>query len=130
MTIDLLPELPCYLNGEFSTLRDAKVSVMDRGFIFGDGVYEVVPVYAGRPFRFDEHMARLDRSLAELRIANPMSHARVARAGRPADRRIRAVTGQDGRRKPTSWSTSRSRAAWRMRDHVDAAGPHSPPCSR
>ena len=52
MTIDLLPELPCYLNGEFSTLREAKVSVMDRGFIFGDGVYEVVPVYAGRPFRF------------------------------------------------------------------------------
>ncbi|WP_235965467.1 D-amino acid aminotransferase [Caenimonas soli] len=74
MTFDLLPELPCYLNGEFSTLRDAKVSVMDRGFIFGDGVYEVVPVYAGRPFRFAQHMARLDRSLAELRIANPMSH--------------------------------------------------------
>jgi D-alanine transaminase len=74
MTFDLLPELPCYLNGEFSTLRDAKVSVMDRGFIFGDGVYEVVPVYAGRPFRFDQHLARLDRSLSELRIANPMSH--------------------------------------------------------
>ncbi|MBA3773440.1 MAG: aminotransferase class IV [Ramlibacter sp.] len=47
---------------------------MDRGFIFGDGVYEVVPVYAGRPFRFAQHMARLDRSLSELRIANPMSH--------------------------------------------------------
>jgi D-alanine transaminase len=75
MTFDLLPELPCYLNGEFSTLREAKVSVMDRGFIFGDGVYEVVPVYAGRPFRFAHHMARLDRSLSELRIANPMSHA-------------------------------------------------------
>ncbi len=74
MTIDLLPELPCYLNGEFSTLREAKVSVMDRGFIFGDGVYEVVPVYAGRPFRFAQHMARLDRSLSELRIANPMNH--------------------------------------------------------
>lgn len=68
-----LPTLPCYLNGEFSTLRDAKVSVMDRGFIFGDGVYEVVPVYAGRPFRFAQHMARLDRSLAEMRIPNPMS---------------------------------------------------------
>jgi D-alanine transaminase len=48
---------------------------MDRGFIFGDGVYEVVPVYAGRPFRFDEHMARLDRSLGEMRIPNPMSRA-------------------------------------------------------
>jgi len=75
MTFDLLPELPCYLNGEFSTLREAKVSVMDRGFIFGDGVYEVVPVYAGRPFRFAHHMARLGRSLSELRIANPMSQS-------------------------------------------------------
>ena len=66
-----LPDLPCYLNGEFTTLPHAKISVMDRGFIFGDGVYEVVPVYGGKPFRFDEHMARLDRSLGELRIANP-----------------------------------------------------------
>ncbi len=70
-----LPPLPCYLNGEFTLLPDAKISVMDRGFIFGDGVYEVVPVYAGQPFRFESHMARLDRSLAELRIANPMAHA-------------------------------------------------------
>ena len=68
-----LPDLPCYLNGKFTSLREAKVSVMDRGFIFGDGIYEVVPVYAGRPFRFDHHMARLDRSLAELRIPNPKS---------------------------------------------------------
>ncbi|MBE7367069.1 D-amino acid aminotransferase [Ramlibacter pallidus] len=67
-----IPALPCYLNGEFSTVRDAKVSVLDRGFIFGDGVYEVVPAYEGRPFRFQEHMARLERSLGELRIANPM----------------------------------------------------------
>jgi D-alanine transaminase len=70
-----IPALPCWLNGEMSTLRDAKVSVLDRGFIFGDGVYEVVPVYDGRPFRFAEHMARLDRSLGELRIANPMQPA-------------------------------------------------------
>jgi D-alanine transaminase len=69
-----IPDLPCWLNGEFSTLRQAKVSVLDRGFIFGDGAYEVVPAYRGRPFRFAEHMARLDRSLGELRIANPMSH--------------------------------------------------------
>ncbi|AEG91424.1 Candidate D-alanine aminotransferase [Ramlibacter tataouinensis TTB310] len=48
---------------------------MDRGFIFGDGVYEVVPVYGGRPFRFEEHTARLGRSLGELRIANPLSAA-------------------------------------------------------
>ena len=72
---DNIPALPCYLNGEWSTLQDAKVSVLDRGFIFGDGVYEVVPAYEGRPFRFEEHMNRLDRSLGELRIPNPMDRA-------------------------------------------------------
>lgn len=68
-----LPDTLCYLDGEYTPLRDAKVSVLDRGFIFGDGVYEVVPVYDGRPFCFDEHMARLGRSLAELRIDNPLT---------------------------------------------------------
>ena len=68
-----LPDTPCYLNGDFSTLRNAKVSVLDRGFIFGDGVYEVVPAYAGKLFRFSQHMARLSRSLAELRITNPLT---------------------------------------------------------
>jgi D-alanine transaminase len=66
-----LPDTLCYLNGEYTPLRDAKVSVLDRGFVFGDGIYEVVPVYGGRLFRFDEHMARLDRSLDKVRIANP-----------------------------------------------------------
>ncbi len=60
-----------YLNGEVLPVSQAKVSVLDRGFIFGDGIYEVVPVYGQRLFRFDEHMARLARSLAKLRIANP-----------------------------------------------------------
>lgn len=78
MTETSLPQLPCYLNGEFSTLRDARISVLDRGFIFGDGVYEVVPAYAGRPFRFAQHMARLDRSLGEMRIGNPMTHLQWA----------------------------------------------------
>ncbi len=73
MQTTTLPPLPCYLNGMFGPLPDAKVSVMDRGFIFGDGVYEVVPVYDGRLFCFAEHMARLDRSLAELRMRNPLS---------------------------------------------------------
>ncbi|MDP3335729.1 MAG: aminotransferase class IV [Rhodoferax sp.] len=73
-----LPPLPCYLNGEFTLLPDAKISVMDRGFIFGDGVYEVVPAYGGQLFRFAEHMARLDRSLAELRITNPLTRAQWA----------------------------------------------------
>lgn len=61
----------CYLNGEYTRVADAKVSVLDRGFLFGDGVYEAMPVYDRRIFRFDEHMARLDRSLAKLRIDNP-----------------------------------------------------------
>lgn len=69
----MLPDTPCYLNGEFTPLKDARISVMDRGFIFGDGIYEVVPAYAGKPFRFEQHMARLERSLTELRIANPLS---------------------------------------------------------
>lgn len=73
--MNTLPPLPCYLNGSFTSLPDAKISVMDRGFIFGDGVYEVVPVYAGQLFRFDQHMARLERSLAELRLTNPLTTA-------------------------------------------------------
>ncbi|MES2363941.1 MAG: aminotransferase class IV [Pseudomonadota bacterium] len=76
MTTSSLPDSLCYLNGEYTALKDAKISVLDRGFIFGDGVYEVVPAYAGRLFRFEQHMARLDRSLAELRIANPLTHAK------------------------------------------------------
>lgn len=70
-----LPALPCYLNGAFTLLPDAKISVMDRGFIFGDGVYEVVPVYAGQPFCLPEHLKRLQRSLDELRIPNPLTDA-------------------------------------------------------
>ncbi|MFP5398230.1 MAG: aminotransferase class IV [Gammaproteobacteria bacterium] len=66
-----LPDTPCFLNGESTRLCDAKVSVLDRGFIFGDGVYEVIPVYARRLFRFDDHVARLGRSLAKVRIASP-----------------------------------------------------------
>ena len=72
---DDLPDLPCYLNGEFTRLPQARISVMDRGFIFGDGVYEVIPVYAGHAFRITQHLQRLERSLRELRIANPLSTA-------------------------------------------------------
>ena len=70
-----LPESLCYLDGAFTPLRQAKVSVLDRGFIFGDGIYEVVPAYDGHLFCFDEHIARLGRSLAELQIANPHTPA-------------------------------------------------------
>jgi D-alanine transaminase len=64
-----------YLNGEFLPIGEAKVSVLDRGFIFGDGIYEVVPVYAGKLFRWPEHLARLKRSLAKIRIQNPKDDA-------------------------------------------------------
>ena len=66
-----LPDTPCYQNGEYLPVSEAKVSALDRGFIFGDGIYDVAPVYGGRLFRFDEHMARLDRGLAKIRIPNP-----------------------------------------------------------
>ncbi len=73
--MQILPDTLCYLNGDYTPLNLAKVSVLDRGFLFGDGIYEVVPVYERHVFRFDEHMARLDRSLAKVRIANPHSAA-------------------------------------------------------
>jgi D-alanine transaminase len=60
-----------YLNGQFLPLDDAKISVLDRGFIYGDGVYEVVPVYAREPYRLSQHLARLQRSLDGIRLANP-----------------------------------------------------------
>jgi D-alanine transaminase len=66
----------CYLNGEFLPLEEARIPVLDRGFIFGDGVYEVVPVYGRRPYRIASHLARLGRSLAAVRIANPCSTER------------------------------------------------------
>jgi len=64
-----------YLNGEFLPIEQARVPVLDRGFIFGDGIYEVVPVYGGRPFRWPQHLARLSRSLAKVGIANPRDDA-------------------------------------------------------
>ena len=71
----VLPESLCHLDGEFLRLCDAKVSVLDRGFIFGDGIYEVIPVYGRRLFRFEQHMARLERNLGKVRIANPHDRA-------------------------------------------------------
>ena len=60
-----------YLNGAFLPIEQAFVPVLDRGFIFGDGIYEVIPVYSRRPFRLDEHLVRLQNSLDGVRIANP-----------------------------------------------------------
>lgn len=60
-----------YLNGRFMPLADAKVPVLDRGFVFGDGVYELVPVYSRKPFRLEAHLRRLQHSLDGIRLANP-----------------------------------------------------------
>jgi D-alanine transaminase len=65
----------CYLNGEFLSLSEARISVLDRGFIFGDGIYEVVPVYYRKPFRFDQHMARFERSTREIGLTNPLDRS-------------------------------------------------------
>ncbi|HET7833383.1 MAG TPA: D-amino acid aminotransferase [Gallionella sp.] len=63
-----------YLNGHYMPIEEAKISVLDRGFIFGDGVYEVIPVYSRKPFRLEEHLRRLQHSLDSIRLPNPHSH--------------------------------------------------------
>jgi D-alanine transaminase len=67
-----------YLNGEFMPIEQAKISVLDRGFIFGDGVYEFIPVYSRRPFRLGEHLARLQTSLGAIRLENPHAGSKWA----------------------------------------------------
>ncbi|MCJ7839253.1 MAG: aminotransferase class IV, partial [Burkholderiales bacterium] len=62
-----------YLNGEWMPIEKAMIPVLDRGFIFGDGVYEVIPCYSGHPFRLREHLTRLQSSLDGVRIENPYS---------------------------------------------------------
>jgi D-alanine transaminase len=69
-----MPLSICYLNGHYQPLAEARVSPLDRAFLFGDAVYEVLPVYGSRPFRLREHLDRLNRSLAGIRMAAPLSH--------------------------------------------------------
>jgi D-alanine transaminase len=64
-----------YVNGAFVPLGEAQISPLDRGFLYGDGVYELMPVYAGRPFRFEAHATRLKRSLAAIRMEDPHTRA-------------------------------------------------------
>jgi D-alanine transaminase len=64
-----------YLNGDYLPLAEAQVSILDRGFMLGDGVYELIPVYQRRPFRLDGHLHRLQHSLDGIRLANPLSEA-------------------------------------------------------
>ena len=68
-----------YLNGQYMPIEEAKISVLDRGFIFGDGVYEVIPVYSRRAFRLPEHLRRLQHSLDGIKLANPHSDAEWTR---------------------------------------------------
>jgi D-alanine transaminase len=68
----MAPPLPiCFLNGTRLLLEEARISPLDRGFLYSDGAYEVMPVYHGRPFRFEAHRERMTRSLAEIRMADP-----------------------------------------------------------
>jgi len=65
--------MTAYLNGQFLPLSEARISPLDRGFLFGDGAYEVIPVYSRHPFRIDEHMRRLQATLDGIRLPNPYS---------------------------------------------------------
>jgi D-alanine transaminase len=85
----------CFLNGEFLPLSQAKVSVLDRGFIFGDGIYDVTPVYGRRLFRFDEHMARLQRGLDKIRIPNPGTREQWLQRCRTLVAAVAEATGAD-----------------------------------
>ncbi|MEJ0034966.1 MAG: D-amino acid aminotransferase [Gammaproteobacteria bacterium] len=67
-----------YLNGEFTNAADARISPMDRGFLFADGVYEVIPVFDGRPLGLNEHLRRLEYSLEQVRMARPAPRATLA----------------------------------------------------
>jgi D-alanine transaminase len=84
----------CFLNGEFMPISEARIPVLDRGFIFGDGIYEVVPVYGRKLFRFDEHLARLNRSLGKLRLPQPatrdewLARCRQLVASRPEEDQV------------------------------------------
>lgn len=90
-----MSEAVVLLNGELLPLSEARIPVLDRGFIFGDGIYEVIPLYNGKPFRGAQHMARLGRSLAAIGIPNPHTEAewlaqieRVVQANGLADQMI------------------------------------------
>ena len=102
-----------FLNGEYAPLHEAKISVLDRGFLFGDAVYEVLPVYAGYLFCLERHLQRLARSLAAIAIENPMS-----------DRQWHDILGQlvacnGGGEQSVYIQVTRGEAS---REHVPAAG--------
>lgn len=70
-----MSSIPAFLNGEYLPLEECRVSVLDRGFIFGDGIYELLTVYQNQPFYLDQHLVRLQRSLAEIKVSSPYSES-------------------------------------------------------
>jgi D-alanine transaminase len=102
-----------YLNGEYLPLEQARIPVLDRGFLFGDGVYEVIPAYGGRLFRLDEHLERLDNSLRTIRIDPPHEH------GRWREILQRLVAGGEG---DQSVYLQVTRGAHHKRDHAIPPG--------
>ena len=115
-----------FLNGKFLPIEQAMVPVLDRGFIFGDGVYELVPVYSRVPFRIDEHLRRLERSLAEVRITESVQRGAVEGDHHAPDRRA-AVRGSgnlfpgDARRRQTRPRIPQGRRTDGVH-HVQSAG--------
>jgi len=102
--------LLAYLNGEYLSRDQACVPITDRGLLFGDSVYEVVPAYGGRPFRVNHHLRRLDRSLAAIRMQNPLSHEQWLEV---LERLAQQLPGQD-----QSIYLQVTRGAYPVRNHV------------
>ncbi|HKJ88525.1 MAG TPA: D-amino acid aminotransferase [Gammaproteobacteria bacterium] len=105
-----------YVNGEFLPLEEARVSILDRGFQFADGVYEVIPVYGGRPFRLDAHLARLERSLGEIRMDLPLGRASFAQ-------RVRELIARNGGEECQAYLQVTRGAAMRNHPFPNAVNP-------
>jgi D-alanine transaminase len=109
-----------WLNGDFLPLAEARISPLDRGFLFADGIYEVVPVYDGQPFQLEAHLDRLEYSLGEIRIDNPLS--RDAWRGM-----IRELVARNGAGDQTVYFQV-TRGADDKRDHGFPEVPLTPTC--
>ena len=128
----------CFLNGEFLPLREARISPLDRGFLYSDGAYEVTPVYGGRPFRFAQHHDRLTRSLKEIRMEDPLSRGSVARPvsrahraqRRELVRRLYICAGDARRRTRPQPRAAAGRAAHGVRVRRALAAPAAPAGSK
>ncbi len=106
----------CFLNGDFMPLHEARISPLDRGFLYSDGAYEVTPVYGGRPFRFAQHHDRLTRSLREIRMEDPLARE----AWRDLYQQLIARNAHDG---DLYIYVQVTRGAENGRNHAPPAGP-------